>query len=155
MQFYCFSKCNFLYFGSNKCRLGQQKRILYKNIKNLTVQKFWLVLCHVEIYKWTSHTWHIPHITFISYCCLCYMLEHKKTKTKPSWHSETLRWCKWNFIMFHLIVHLVRNYILEKILTSKMWTSYMKTNTSRLIYKKGFTHVYDLCWVKPSFFFLR
>ncbi len=28
-----------LYFGSNKCRLGEQKRILLKNMKNLTVQK--------------------------------------------------------------------------------------------------------------------
>ncbi len=28
-----------LYFGSNKYRLGEQKRLIFKNIKNVTVQK--------------------------------------------------------------------------------------------------------------------
>ncbi len=44
-----------LYLGSNKCRLGEQKIILLKNIKNITVQKLFIgSVYHIYIYIYSG-----------------------------------------------------------------------------------------------------
>ncbi len=41
LKIYCLTLLRLLCFGSNKCRLVEQKRLLSKHKKNLTVQKLW------------------------------------------------------------------------------------------------------------------
>ncbi len=46
-----------LYFGSNKCRLGEQKIIILKNITNLTFQKHLTGSVHMHLYISIVNLW--------------------------------------------------------------------------------------------------